>query len=329
MTHVFGRREILGAGLGAASLLASGQLRAQSAPSARWAYLVPGFTVLVARYLEQKKLAEAAGAKMSAPTEYTTVSTYYNDFAAGNYDVCIGSWDVFAQRYEAGVPIRLLCTITSADMISILTGEAAIKSVPDLKGKTLAAPQATGTFRMVSSLIKERYGLELGRDINVQGVDNPATSMTLILADRADGGLSWEPNVSAALARRSNLNLIFNAGSAYREISDGSELPYFGIAVRADFAERYPQEVARIRTTFERCINGIIGDPGEAVGIVSDKTGFPAPVLLDALKSRRLSFRFGSMTAPEERAAVVKAGEFLKRNGLLKKSIDPAFFIAA
>ena len=288
---------------------------------------MPGFTVLIARYMEAKKLAEAAGANLAAPREYATVSTYYNDFVAGNYDVCIGSWDVFAQRYEAGVPIKMLCTISSANMISIITGSSDINTVPDLKGKTLAAPQSTGTFRMVASLIKERYGLELGKDINIQGVDNPASSMTMVLADRADGGLSWEPNVSSALARRKDLRIIFNAGSAYREINDGSELPYFGVAVRRELAEKDPDQVARIRQAFDACINGIIANPAEAVSIVADKTGAPPPVLLDALTSKRLSFRFGSMTSPDERANVTKAGEFLKRNGLLKSSIEPAFFI--
>ncbi|WID99812.1 ABC transporter substrate-binding protein (plasmid) [Bosea vestrisii] len=300
---------------------------AQSAGNIRWAFLVPGFTVLIARYMEAKKLAEAAGANLAAPKEYATVSTYYNDFAAGNYDVCIGSWDVFAQRYEAGVPIKMLCTITSASMIAIVTGNPDVKAVPDLKGKTLAAPQSTGTFRMVSSLIKERYGLELGKDINIQGVDNPASSMTMVLADRADGGLSWEPNISSTLARRKDLRVTFNAGAAYREISDGAELPYFGIAVRRELAERDPEQVTRIRKAFESCITGILADPNEAVGIVADKTGAPPAVLLDALTSKRLSFRFGSMTSAEERANVTKAGEFLKRNGLLKNSVAPAFFI--
>lgn len=332
MGHLVDRRTLLRAGLCAgAGAMAGFPLRAARAQgdAVRWAYLVPGFTVLIARYMQQKKLGDAPGVGLAAPSEYATVSTYYNDFAAGNYDVCIGSWDVFAQRFEAGVPIRMLCTITTASMISILTGEPAVKGIPDLKGKTLAAPQSTGTFRMVSSLIKERYSLELGRDINIQGVDNPASSMTMVLANRADAGLSWEPNISSAMARRKDLSLIFNAGDAYREISGGGELPYFGIAVRRELAERDPERVRRIRAAFEAAINGIIADPKEAVSLVADSAGAPAPVLLDALTSKRLSFRFGSMASAEERAQMTKAGEFLKRNGLLKQSIDPGFFIAS
>ena len=65
------------------------------------------------------------------------------------------------------------------------------------------------------------------------------------------------------------------------------------------------------------------------MSLVADSAGAPAPVLLDALTSKRLSFRFGSMASAEDRAQMTKAGEFLKRNGLLKQSIDPGFFIAS
>lgn len=320
------RRGFLG---GAAALaLPSPLALAQEARATRWAYLVPGFTVLIARTIAAKGLPGRFGLNLAAPTEYSTVSTYYNDFAAGNYDVCIGSWDVFAARQQAGVPIRLLCTITTADMILVLTGDRSVRGIEDLRGKTLAAAQSTGTYRMVSGLIRERYNMEVGKDITVQGVDNPAAAVTLVMANRAEAGLSWEPNISAGLKRRSDLRVIFNAGEVYREMNQAT-LPYFGVAVRNDWAERNPRAVAQVRQVFEACIAGINADPQEAVRSVGSATGFPPEVIADSLTSKRLSFRFGPMTDAGERDAVVKAGEFLKRNGLVQRSVDQDFFITS
>ncbi len=330
MRALLNRREFLGTGVGTALTMYTGRSRAQNRiVAARWSYLEPGFTVLLVKYMVAKKLAEATGAMMAAPQQYTTVSTYYNDFAIGNYDICMGSWDVFAQRYQAGVPIKLLCTISTADMISIVTSEKSIGSVADLRGKTLAAPQSTGTFRIVGALVKESYGLKVGSDIDVLGTDNPASSMTLAMANRADAGLSWEPNVTSGMARQPDLRVIFNAGQAYRNIASGSELPYFAFAVRAEWAEKNPEQVVKVRDVVSRCINGIVEDPEEALRIVGDSAGFPASVLLEALKSKRLSFRFGSMTLADERQNVIKAGEFMKRNGLLNKSVDQDFFVSS
>ena len=328
MTVTLNKRHLLKAGLGAAALAGMpSRLLAETGAPARWAYLRPGFTVLIAQYIKAMGLVKKNGANMAAPTEYTSVSTYYNDFTAGNAEVCIGSWDVFAARYQAGVPIQLLCTITTGDMISIITGDKSVKTVKDLRGKTMAALQSTGTFRMVSALLKELYGLQLGKDVAIQGVDNPAAAVTLVMANRADAGLSWEPNISMALHKRPDLRTIFNAGQAYREQTKHN-LPYFAVAVRRDWAAKNPDQVKRVRHTFADCIDGINEHTEDAVKIAGAGTGYPPEVMTDAIRSRRLRFRFGSMADEAERATIVKAGEFMVRNKLLKKQVDKGFFVA-
>ncbi len=328
MTRVLDKRNFLKAGLGAAALAGMpSRLFAQGTP-ARWAYLKPGFTVLIAQYIRAKQLMKKNGATLGDPTEYTAVSTYYNDFTAGNYEVCIGSWDVFAARYQAGVPIQLLCTITTGDMISIITGEPSIKGVEDLRGKTLAALQSTGTYRMVSALLKETHGLVLGKDVAIQGVDNPAAAVTLVMANRSDAGLSWEPNITLALHKKPGLRAIFNAGKAYRAMTQHN-LPYFAVGVRRDWAQKNVQEVKSIRQAFADCIDGINNHTDEAVKLAGGGSGYPPEIMADAIRSHRLRFLFGSMADPAERATIDKAGEFLRRNGLLKKPVDDGFFFKA
>ena len=327
MTATLNKRDLMKATLGAAAAVGMpSRLLAEAGSPARWAYLRPGFTVLIAQYIKAKGLIKKNDANMASPTEYTAVSTYYNDFTAGNSDVCIGSWDVFAARYQAGVPIKLLCTITTGDMISIITGEKSVKTVKDLRGKTMAALQSTGTFRMVSALLKETYGLQLGKDVAIQGVDNPAAAVTLVMANRSDAGLSWEPNISMALHKKPDLRVIFNAGQVYREQTKHN-LPYFAVAVRADLAKKNPDQVKRIRKTFADCINGINEHTEDAVKIAGAGTGYPPEVMTDAIRSHRLRFRFGSMADEAERATIKKAGEFMVRNGLLKKQVDEGFFV--
>lgn len=70
----------------------------------KWANLAPGFTTLLTDYMVAKGIDKANDLPLGKPTAYTSVTTYYNDFVAGNYDVCIGSWDTFASRHLSGVP---------------------------------------------------------------------------------------------------------------------------------------------------------------------------------------------------------------------------------
>ena len=308
----------------AAAICVPSVVRAQGA-SLRWANLAPGFTTLVTDYMIAKGLDKANGVSLGKPTSYTSVSTYYNDFVAGNYDVCIGSWDTFAARYMAGVPIQYVCTVTTANMINIITPASGATSIKGLEGKTLAAPQSTGTYRMMRALIKELEGFDIQTDAQVQNVDNPAAPVTLVMANRADAALSWEPNISVGLKRVPDMKVLYNAGSEYRK-KFGIDLPYFGVAIRKEVAARDPQVVAALNKSFAACLAGITGDVDDAVKIAGANSGIPADVLRTAISSGRLQFKHVSMADDAGRKTVRTAAEFLQRNGLLPRAVDDGFF---
>jgi NitT/TauT family transport system substrate-binding protein len=324
------RRNFVAASAAGALMLSSTIRRAFAAADirVRWASLQPGFTVLPVQYILANDLGARNGLSFPDPAPYTAVSTYYNDFVAGNYDVCIGSWDTFAARYQAGVPIKYLCTITDANMIALLAPKAGVDDVSKLKGKTIAALQSTGNYRMVRALIKEAYGLDIETDATIQNVDNPAASVTLLMADRADAALSWEPNITAGLMKKPDLRVILKAGDVYKRLSGGLELPYFGVAIRKELADANPGIAAKIGKVFEACLSGINADTAKAVDLFGGKTGIPTDTLKQAMASRRLAFNYRPMSDDLSRTSISLASEFLARNGLLTRPVDENFFAA-
>jgi NitT/TauT family transport system substrate-binding protein len=292
----------------------------------RWASLEPGFTVLPVQYILANNLGRKNGIAFPDPAPYTAVSTYYNDFVAGNYDVCIGSWDTFAARYQAGVPIKYLCTITDANMIALLAPKTGVDDVSGLKGKTIAALQSTGTYRIVRALIKEAFGFDIEKDATIQNVDNPAASVTLLMADRADAALSWEPNITTGLMRKPDLRVLLKAGDVYKKLSGGLELPYFGVAIRKELADANPGIAAKVGKVFEECLGGINADTAKAADLFGVKTGIRTDTLKQAMGSKRLTFNYRPMSDELSRSSILLASEFLARNGLLTKPIDQNFF---
>jgi len=326
----FTRRNFLAASAAGSLTLSSAIQRAFAAADirVRWGSLQPGFTVLPVQYILAHDLGHKNGLSFAEPAPYTAVSTYYNDFVAGNYDVCIGSWDTFAARYQAGVPIKYLCTITDANMISLLAPKTGVADVSQLKGKTIAALQSTGTYRMVRALVSEAFGFDIEKDATVQNVDNPAASVTLLMADRADAALSWEPNITAGLMKKSDLRVIMKAGDVYKRLSGGLELPYFGVAIRKELADANPGIAAKVGKVFEQCLGGINADTAKATDLFGSKTGIPVDVLREAMGSKRLSFNYRPMSDDLSRSSILLASEFLARNRLLSKPIDENFFAA-
>jgi NitT/TauT family transport system substrate-binding protein len=323
------RRRFLQSGIAAGAFAAAmpfpGISRALANEPVKWASLQPGFTVLVTEFIRHHKLDRKNGFTLADPTVYTSVPTYYGDFVAGSYDVCIGSWDTFATRYLGGVPIKYLCSISTAQMINILAPKTGAKDLVSLKGKTLAAPQSTGTYRIVRAVASEFLNIDIEKEMTVQNVTNPAASVALLRAGSADAALSWEPNITKGIVEDPRLGVIFNAGEVYKG-KMGADLPYFGVAVRNSLLEKDPKAGTRIDAVFRDCINGILGDVKAAVAIVGERTGFDPKVLEDAIASRRLHFHFASMSDAKERKTMTDASQFFAKNKLLPKSVDDGFY---
>lgn len=331
MALYLSRRDFM---LGGAAALTAATLPSISIPRAmaavgpvQWASLTPGFTVLLTEYIRHHKLDQKNGFTLSPPVVYTSVPTYYGDFVAGNYDVCIGSWDSFAVRYLGGVPIQLLCTVTTGEMIAIMASKkSGITSIADLKGKVIAAPQSTGTYRITRAVLQEYEKFDLEGDMTVQNVTNPAASVSILRAGSADTALTWEPNITSGMAEDASLGVVFNVGQTYTA-KTGQPLPYFGVAVRNELLQRDKDIARKINGVFKDCIAGILGDVDAAVAVVGERTGFKPEVLKEAISSGRLSFVFDSMFDEKARNSIKAAAEFFARNKLLDKLPDDGFLI--
>ena len=312
------------AAVGAVNILAPAV--ATESTEISWAAINPGsFTTLVMEYMIKRQLDRKYGLRFPKPAVYTSVTTYYNDFVVGNYDLCMGSWDTFAARYQAAVPLKFVCSFTNGNMINILVPSSGAKSLEQLRGKTLAATQATGTYRVTKALLKEISEFDLEKEMRIQNVDNPAAVVTLVMVDRADAVLVWEPNTSAALARSSDIRVLYNAGQEYLK-KTGRDLPYFGVAVRTSLLSRSPGVAERLNAAFADCVSGIMQDIDAAVDLVGSGAGVDQEVLRAAMKSGRLQFQHLSMTDPAGQQAVMTACRMLVKHKVLARDIDDGFF---
>jgi NitT/TauT family transport system substrate-binding protein len=311
----------------AGSALSIPQLAGAQGAPLKWASLVPGFTVMITEYIVAKGLDKKNGVNLGALNAYTSVSTYYNDFISGQYDVCIGTWDTFAARYLAGVPIRFVCSISTGHMINIVVPGKGANSLKELEGKTLASPQSTGTYRLTRAVVKDLTGIDLERTMQVQNVDNPAAAVTLVMANRADAALSWEPNISSGLKKVPDMRILYNTGEEYRK-KKGVELPYFGVAVREEALAKDPGLADRLDKVFADCAAGIMANVDEAAKLVASRSGIPADVLKMAITSGRMQLKHLSMDDKTGRLAVKTAADLLTKNGLLPRALDDKFYAA-
>lgn len=322
-----GRRAVISGALGAGAWIAAAPtvLRAEERPVIKCATATPGFTTVFYDVIRDLRLDEKHGFGLGEPVLNASIGTLFNDFVAGSSDLIIASWDPILTRYQAGVPCQLLCTLMTADMIGIVATKAGPQSVSALKGKMIAAPQQSGVYRMTRAMIKELNGEEIEAVAQVQNADNPAQGVTLVIADRADAAVAWEPMISSGMQKRKDINVIFNAGQAFHD-KTGAYLPYFCVNVRKEVAGGGMAK--NLNAAFAECVSAIEADFDAIATKYAARTKIDAETLKIAKASGRFKFAYGAASDPKVQAAIVTASEMLTKQGVLSRKAEPGFFAA-
>lgn len=323
------RRTVLGAALaaGVGWVAAPSVLRAQGRPEIRCATATPGFTTVFYDVIRDRKLDEKHGFRLGEPVLNASIGTLFNDFVANSSDLIISSWDPILTRFHGGVPCRLLCTLMTADMIGIVAPKGGAKSIADLKGKTIAAPQQSGVYRMTRAMIKDLNGLDIEQLAQVQNADNPAQGVTLVIADRADAAVAWEPMISNGMRKRPDLDVIFSPGKAFHD-KTGANLPYFGVNVRQEILAANPGLAAHLNAAFAECVGMIESEFDAIAAKYAPRTKIDVETLKIARGSGRFKLDHGAASDPKVQATITGASEILVRQGVLDKKAVPGFFAA-
>jgi NitT/TauT family transport system substrate-binding protein len=328
MIKLVSRRRALKAAAAAAGTMVIAKpaiLLGQAAmPRVTYVTLATGFNVILNEYMSAKRFDLKHGVNIDVINSYVSVTNYYNDFTAGTFELGIGAWDTWASRFLAGVPLKLINTITDYDMLFIVAMQGGPKSVEDLRGKTLSATLSSGAYRVTKHALAAFHKMEADKDYRVQNTESPAGAVAMVLGGSAEGGLTWEPNVSVGLEREPKLTTIYNVGQDV-EKNAGIALPYFSIALRNEAEKRHPGVSAKIAAAFDECIRGVMANPDEAARLSAAKMKVSEAALMNAFSSKRLLFKPASMTDPKGREALLKAADYMTKNGMLEKAVGPDF----
>ena len=322
------RRSLLGRTASVVPFAALGMpaiLRAAEPIPLTYARVDGGVTGVFDDYLQAKRFDLKHGVDIRSVASYVSVTSYYADLASGTFEAGVGAWDTFYQMFLKGVPIRLASTITSGDLINLVSSPDGPQTLPELKGKTLAGIAGSGSLTMFGILLERQSGLKIGRDLKLQNVQSPATAMTTLLAGAVDAALSWEPNISNALVKDKRFRPVYNVGKEYRGMT-GEPLPYFSAVIRTEAMQRNPDLAARAAAAFAECAEDIMKHPEEAFDIAAKSGKVDRAGLQAAYEGGRLVFLGRSMTDESGRRAISTAQQTLAK-GDGAAALDPRFFI--
>jgi ABC-type nitrate/sulfonate/bicarbonate transport system substrate-binding protein len=248
------------------------------------ALTLPVFNPIIVSLMREKGIDARHGLEMDVKA-YPSIAAFYAALATGEVDTTVvGGPTVFQKMRNEGVPLKIVATIVPQSDLVIITTKPEIKTVADLKGKTLAADMGSQQYQTVAIYGRSK-GLILGTDVTVVQASF-ALARTQLAAGRVDAAMVIEPIATMMLRENPGYRMIFNGGTAWKELT-GEEGWELVVPLREDFIKRHPGAVKQWIAALQDVQSYIKQNVDEADAIVARTVKLPPGIFKEAIASGR------------------------------------------
>src|SRR6516162_7331768 len=191
-----------------------------------------------------------------------SVNTYAG-FAAGTIDISMAFIAPYIIQIDAGLPLVLLGGVHAGCFE--LFGTERIKSIRDLKGKTVAVPELGSAHHVFVAAMASHVGIDPKREINFV-IHAPIDSMQLLAEGKIDALIGFPP-VPQELREKKIGRVIVSSGL------DRPWSQYFCciVAAHQDFVRKYPVATKRALRAIMKATHFCAVEPERAARMVADK----------------------------------------------------------
>jgi sulfonate transport system substrate-binding protein len=292
-----------------------GKAEAQKPAKIRFAYTtsMTGELIMIAR---QQGWFEEEFAKDGIAIEYNKFMNgppVIEAFGGGRLDIGqVGDQPAIQARANGidikaiGVYCQGVFTPTAKYTSVLVPPDSDIRTIKDLKGKKVGVPVGTNLHKVFLYFLKY-HGLTVN-DIKLVNMDY-VNIKTAIATKNVDAGVLIEPFVGA-----------IELEGTGRVIDDATDIKpvYNLIIVSNEFAQKYPDIVARVLKVYAKAARWIAENPQKANELVAKDSGVKLEIVEKAVRSNRFDLRITDVT----RQSVKETERFLRENNLIKRDVD-------
>lgn len=215
------------------------------------------------------------------------------------------------------LPAKLLAITVLEQTAVLVAADSPIKSVVELKGKTIAHP-GKGSQQyplMIKALADAGLSVDDVELFKTKGSD----VATLVANKDVAAGITWDPHVSQAL--QSGRTRVLIGAKDIMPIKAGHYIGN-GVYARTDFIDSHPELIQDIVNSLVHAIDYILANPRESAKMWADATGLPVEVLNYSVDNKISVFNRDIVPDKETVDAYTK---FLKDAGILEPDDDPKY----
>lgn len=184
----------------------------------------------------------------SAPTDIVP------KLATGEVDIAAVPTNLAATLYKKTDGNIKMLAINTLGVLHILEKGESVKSVADLKGRTIYATGQGSNPEYILRYIIEKNGLDPDKDLKIEYVASNDELTAAIVSGKADLAMIAEPAATTVLAKAEGFRRALDVSAEWDKVSE-TPLMMGCVVVRADFLSENEDAVKAFLKEYEKSIN--------------------------------------------------------------------------
>lgn len=198
--------------------------------------------------------------------EYTVASSpdeITGKLISGNFDIAAVPTNAAATLYNKSNGKVKLLALNTGCVLYILEKGNTIKSISDLKGKTVYVSGQGATPEYILNYVLSENGLKPGTDVKIDFTYSAHNDLVAYAASgKADVLLLPEPAATALLAQNKDMRVALSISDVWADTVkgtsyEGTQIAMGCVAVNTEFAEAHPDAVEAFLYEYEKSIKDI------------------------------------------------------------------------
>ena len=182
----------------------------------------------------------------------------------GDLDIALVPANLASVLYNKTEGALQVVAINTLGVLYVLENGETIKSVADLKGKTIYSTGQGTTPEFALNYILQKNGLDPAKDVTIEFKSEAAEVASAMLADAAAVAVLPQPYVTAVLMQNEGVRVALSLTDEWDKVGEGSALVTGVAVVRKEFADANPDAVKAFLTEYAASTAYVNANPAEA-----------------------------------------------------------------
>lgn len=274
----------------------SSQVSEESTPAQRTSVKIAGLkgpTTMGVVHLMQQSQNQTARHDYQI-TMYGSPDEIIPALISGELDAAMIPTNLAAVLYQKTKGNVQVAAVNTLGVLSLIGMDETIKTMADLKGKTIYASGKGATPEYVLNFLLERSNLKVNEDVTVEYKSEATEVLNALLADPNGIAMLPQPYATTALMKNESLHTLLDLTQEWEKVSPDSQIITGVLVVRKEFANENPAFMKEFLKDYESSIQWVNENTKDAAMLIEQYGIVPkAAVAEKALPLSHLKFLSG------------------------------------